>query len=52
MVNVPGFRKEKNSMQKMLIVIAILYKCFCVPDDVTCIISFRYYLPHFIEKEG
>lgn len=52
MVNVPGLKKKRKEKQIILIVIAILCKCFCVPDNVASIISFRYYLPPFIEKAG
>ena len=48
-----GLRKgKKNTMQIMLTVTVILCKCFCVSESNTCIIALRYYLPHFIEKEG
>ena len=43
-------KEKKNTMQVMLTV--ILCKHFCVSDNITCIIAFRYYLHHFIEKEG
>lgn len=38
-------------MQIVLTVIAILCKCLCVLDNVAYIISFRYYLLHFIEMK-